>query len=255
LFATCFNDTAFPQTVRATLTVLERLGVDVRFPLAQTCCGQMHVNTGYRREAATLMTGFVDAFEGYEAVVSPSASCVATVRQHYPRLAEEHGDPRLRERIEALTPRVYEVSEFLIDVLGTVDVGAHFPHRVSYHPTCHSLRTLHLGDRPYRLLRAVRGLTLLDLPSAEECCGFGGTFAVKNPDVSVAMGTDKARHVKEVGAEVLVAADRSCLMHLGGLLSRMRAGVSVRHLVDVLAVTEPARRGTGPARDVQELRP
>ena len=139
-------------------------------------------------------------------------------------------------------PRVYELSEFLVDVLGVTDVGAYFPHRVTYHPTCHSLRMLGVGDRPRRLLEAVRGLTLVDLPAAEECCGFGGTFAVKNADTSVAMGADKARHVRETGAEVLVAGDNSCLMHIGGLLSRQRAGVRMMHLAEILAATEVAVR-------------
>ena len=134
-------------------------------------------------------------------------------------------------------PKVHELSEFLVDVLGVTDVGAHFPHRVTYHPTCHSLRMLGVGDRPLQLLRAVRGLTLVDLPAAEECCGFGGTFAVKNADTSVAMGSDKARHVRDTGAEVLVAGDNSCLMHVGGLLSRQRAGVRTMHLAEILAAT------------------
>jgi L-lactate dehydrogenase complex protein LldE len=133
---------------------------------------------------------------------------------------------------------VYELTEFLVDVLGVTDVGAYFPHQVTYHPTCHSLRLLGVADRPRRLLEAVRGLTLVDLPGAEECCGFGGTFAMKNADVSVAMGTDKARHVRETGAEVLVAGDNSCLMHIGGVLSRERSGVRVMHLAEVLAATD-----------------
>ncbi len=139
-----------------------------------------------------------------------------------------------------VSPTVHELSEFLVDVLGVTDVGASFPHRVTYHPTCHSLRLLGVGDRPRRLLEAVHGLTLVDLPSAEECCGFGGTFAMKNADVSVAMGADKARHVRETEAEVLVAGDSSCLMHIGGVLSRQRSGVRVMHLAEVLAAREGA---------------
>lgn len=238
LFVTCLNDTMFPDTGRATVRLLERLGVDLEFPAGQTCCGQMHVNTGYRRQATAIMKGFLDAFEGYEAVVAPSVSCVGTVREHFPTLAAESGDRTLVERVAALAPRVYDLSEFLIDVLGVEDVGASFPHTVTYHTTCHSLRHLRLGDRPYRLLRAVHGLTLIDLPASQECCGFGGTFSVKNPDVSVAMGSDKVRHARETGAQYLVAADRSCLMHLGGILSRSRGGVGVIHLAEVLATTD-----------------
>ncbi len=140
-------------------------------------------------------------------------------------------------------PKVFELTEFLVDVLGVTDVGAYFPHRVTYHPTCHSLRMLGVGDRPTRLLRAVRGLRLEELPDAAECCGFGGTFAVKNAETSIAMGGDKARHVRETGAEVLVAGDNSCLMHIGGLLSRQRSGVRVMHLAEVLAQTEPVIDG------------
>jgi len=242
LFVTCLNDAMFPHTGQATVEVLERVGAGVAFPTGQTCCGQMHVNTGYRDQARGLMRSFVETFEGYEQVVAPSSSCVATVRHHFPVLAAESGDADLVRRVGDLVPRVHDLSEFLLDVMQVEDVGAYFPHRVTYHSTCHSLRGLHLGERPYRLLRAVRGLTLLDLPESQECCGFGGTFSVKNPDVSVAMGSDKARHVRETGAQVLVAADRSCLMHIGGLLSRQRSGVQVRHLAEVLASTEGGRR-------------
>lgn len=245
LFVTCLNDTLFPDTGKATVEVLERLGVEVGFPAGQTCCGQMHVNSGYRDQARTILRGFLDAFEPYETVVAPSSSCVGTIRHQYPALAAEAGDPGLVRRVEEMTPKVLDLSEFLVDVLGVEDVGAYFPHRVTYHSTCHSLRGIGLGERPYRLLRAVRGLTLVDLPDHEECCGFGGTFSIKNPDVSVAMGADKVRHVRETGAQVLVAADRSCLMHLGGLLSRSRGGVQVMHLAEVLAHTDTGHRKAG----------
>jgi L-lactate dehydrogenase complex protein LldE len=197
------------------------------------------VNTGYLDEAVPVVRGFVDAFAGYDAIVTPSGSCAGSARHQHAIVARRAGDPRLVAAVEATAPRVHELSEFLVDVLGITDVGAYFPHRVTYHPTCHSLRMLGVGDRPRRLLQAVRGIRLTDLPAAEECCGFGGTFAVKNADTSVAMGADKARHVRETGAEVLVAGDSSCLMHVGGILSRQRAGVRVMHLAEVLAATEP----------------
>jgi L-lactate dehydrogenase complex protein LldE len=240
LFVTCFNDTMFPESGKATVHLLERLGVEVEFPMAQTCCGQMHINTGYRREAVPLVRRFVETFEGYDAVVAPSASCAGTIVHYHGKIAAEAGDTALADGVARLAPKVYELTQFLVDVLGREDVGAYFPHRVTYHPTCHSLRALGLGDRPYRLLRAVRGLTLVDLPASEECCGFGGTFAIKNAEVSVAIGADKARHVRETGAEVLVAADNSCLTHIGGLLSRERSGVRTMHLAEVLAATETA---------------
>ena len=234
---TCVNDAMFPDTGRAVVTVLRRLGVDVEFPAGQTCCGQPLVNTGYFDEAVPVLRNFVSVFAGYDAVVAPSGSCAGCVRHQHGMVARRSGDPALVDEVRSAAP-TYELSEFLVDVLGVTDVGAYFPHTVTYHPTCHSLRMLGVGDRPRRLLEAVRGLRLVDLPAAEECCGFGGTFAVKNPDTSVAMGADKARHVRETGAEVVVAGDNSCLMHIGGLLSRQRAGVRVMHLAEVLAATE-----------------
>ena len=181
---------------------------------------------------------FVDAFAGHDAVVVPSGTCTGCVRHQHAIVARRSKDAGLERAVEAIAPRTYELTEFLVDVLGVTDVGAYFPHRVAYHPTCHSLRMLGVGDRPVRLLQAVRGLELVELPRAEECCGFGGTFAVKNADTSVAMGADKARHVRETGAEVLVMGDNSCLTHVGGILSRQRSGVRAIHLAEVLASTE-----------------
>ncbi|MGH3679621.1 MAG: (Fe-S)-binding protein, partial [Natronosporangium sp.] len=178
LFVTCVNDLLFPDTGRAVVTVLERLGHTVEFPVDQTCCGQLHANTGYRAEAVPLARGLARVFAGYEAVVAPSGSCVAMVRDGYPRLVPD--DPAVTE----LAARTYELSELLVDVLGVTELDASFPHRVTYHPTCHGLRTLRLGDKPRRLLSAVRGIELVELPDAEECCGFGGTFAVTNAGVS-----------------------------------------------------------------------
>jgi L-lactate dehydrogenase complex protein LldE len=238
LFITCFNDTMFPQTGRAVVKVLERLGMTVEFPMEQTCCGQMHFNTGYAEETIPLVRRFVSVFADADVVVSPSASCVGMVRDYYPRVAELSGDAGLAHEVEALRPRVLELSELLIDRLGVEDVGAYFPRRVTYHPTCHSLRMLHVGDRPLRLLRAVRGIDVVALAEAEQCCGFGGTFAVKNADTSIAMVSDKVRAILDTGAEVCVSADNSCLMQIGGALSRQRAGVRTMHLAEVLAQTK-----------------
>src|SRR3954464_6865285 len=238
LFITCFNDTLFPRVGRATVEVLERLGVAGDFPEDQSCCGQMHFNTGYQLEAVPLARRFVRAFAGAEAIVCPSASCAGMEREAYPRLAALPGDEDLARDAEAIIPRVYELTEFLVDVLGVEDVGASFPHRVTYHPTCHSLRALHVGDRPLRLLRAVHGIELVDLDEAAECCGFGGTFAVKNADTSIAMLSDKLRHVLDTRAEVCAAADASCLMHIGGGLRRQRTGTRTMHLAEILAAQE-----------------
>jgi L-lactate dehydrogenase complex protein LldE len=238
LFITCFNDTLFPETGQATVRLLERLGVEVDFPREQTCCGQMHFNSGYADETVPLVRRFVSVFADSEVVVAPSASCVGMVRDYYTDVAERSGDEALKEEVRALQPRVLELSEFLIDRLGVEDVGAYFPHQVTYHPTCHSLRILHVGDRPLRLLRAVAGIDLVELPEAEECCGFGGTFAVKNADTSMAMLTDKVRAVLDTGAQVCTAGDNSCLMHIGGALSRQRAGVRAMHMAEILASTD-----------------
>jgi L-lactate dehydrogenase complex protein LldE len=217
--------------------LLERLGQSVEFPLDQTCCGQMHANSGYFD--VELVRRYVDTFSEYDAVVVPSGSCAASIHHQHPMIARATGDEALAAKAEAAAARTYELSQFLIDVLGTDDVGAYFPHRVTYHPTCHSMRLLGVGDRPLRLLRNVRGIDLVELPRWEECCGFGGTFSVKNPDVSAAMLADKMEAVRETGAEVLCAGDRSCLMHIGGGLERIRAGVRTMHLAEVLDSTEP----------------
>ncbi|MEV6583779.1 (Fe-S)-binding protein [Streptomyces sp. NPDC051582] len=237
LFITCFNDAVFPGTGRAAVEVLERLGHTVDFPVGQTCCGQMHFNTGYRPEALPMVERFSRVFAGYDAIVTPSASCAGMVRENHPVLASRYGSAGLVADVGAMVPRTYEFTEFLTDVLGVTDVGASFPHRVAYHPTCHSLRGLRLGDRPLRLLRAVRDIELVDLANADSCCGFGGTFAVKNSDTSAAMLTDKADAVRASGAEVLCAADNSCLMHIGGGLSRRNGGVRTVHLAEILATT------------------
>jgi L-lactate dehydrogenase complex protein LldE len=238
LFATCLVDGLFPDVGKATIRLLRRLGHEVDLPLSQTCCGQMHVNTGYPREALPLIRNHAATFAGYEAVVVPSGSCTAAIRHQHAEVAEQFGDPALAEQARAVAAKTYELSEFLVDVLGVTDVGAYFPHRVTYHPTCHSLRLLRVGDRPYRLLRAVRGIDLVELPDAESCCGFGGTFAVKNGAVSTAMLADKMRNVLQTRAGVCSAGDASCLMHIGGGLARLHTGARTVHLAEILAATE-----------------
>ncbi|HEY8341258.1 MAG TPA: (Fe-S)-binding protein [Egibacteraceae bacterium] len=238
LFITCLADTLFPEVGKATVTLLERLGHEVVFPAAQTCCGQMHTNTGYVRDALPLVRHHVEVFEDYDVIVAPSGSCVGSVRHQHAMVARAGGDEALAARAEAVAARTYELSELLVDVLGVTDVGASYPHRVTYHPTCHSLRLLRVGDKPLRLLREVRGLELIELPAAEECCGFGGTFSLKNADTSTAMLADKMRHVLDTRAEVCTAGDASCLMHIGGGLSRLRTGVRTVHLAEILASTE-----------------
>jgi L-lactate dehydrogenase complex protein LldE len=219
LFATCIGETLFPEACRATVQVLERLGHEVVFPEAQTCCGQMHLNSGYAAEAEALGRRFAEIFGAYEAVVSPSSSCVGTVRELYG------------------LENVYELSELLVRRLGVEDVGASFPGRVTYHSTCHSLRVTRVGDAPLRLLRNVRGLELVELPRADECCGFGGTFSIKNAETSSAMLADKCDAVESTGAAVCTALDGSCLLQIGGGLSRRGVDVRALHLAEILAST------------------
>lgn len=238
LFITCYNDTLFPETGRAVVRLLERLGVEVEFRAGQTCCGQMHANSGFRREAFCQARRLVRMYADAEAVVIPSSSCVAMIRDQYSGLFEDLGDEPLRREFAALAPRVYELSEFLIDKLGVEDVGAAFPHRVTYHASCHGLRALELGERPFRLLGKVRGLELIRLENPDRCCGFGGTFSVKNGGVSSAMLAAKLDDVLRTKAEFCTALDNSCLMHLGGAMHRQSQGMKTIHMAQILASTE-----------------
>ncbi len=238
LLITCLVDGMFPDVAADTVTVLRRLGHDVEVPMAQSCCGQMHVNTGYPRSALPLVRRYVEVFSGYDAVVAPSGSCIGSVRHQHADVARQAGDLELAAAAEQVAARSYELSELLVGVLGVSDVGASYPHRVTYHPTCHSLRLLRVGDQPLQLLRAVRGIDLVELPDAEQCCGFGGTFALKNADVSAAMMSDKLDRVRSTGADRLCASDSSCLMHLGGGLSRLHSDTGTVHLAQILASTE-----------------
>ena len=244
LFTTCLADAMFPAVARATVELLERLGHEVVVPREQTCCGQMHINTGYWREGLKVVRHHVGSLENYldtcDAIVAPSGSCVGSVRHQHAMVAEKYDEHELATRAQRLAERTYELSELLVDVLDAVDVGAYFPHRVTYHPTCHSLRMLRVGDRPLRLLRAVEGIDLVELPAADSCCGFGGTFAMKNEGVSNAMLQDKVQNVRSTGAGVCAAGDSSCLMHIGGGLSRLETGIGTLHLAQILASTRTA---------------
>ena len=241
LFITCYNDTLFPETGKAVVAVLERLGHTVEFRPQQTCCGQMHYNTGYHREAASLMRDFVGVFRDAEVICAPSASCVAMIRQHYPKMAAEGGDAGLAADVAQVVPRVFEFTEMLVDKLGVTDVGASFPHRVTLHTSCHGLRGIGLSEQPLALLRGVRGLELVDLPRWDDCCGFGGTFAIKNAAVSSAMAADKIACVLDTKAEVCTATENSCLMQIGGALGRRGERVRCLHIAEILASREPTR--------------
>ncbi|MDR1798890.1 MAG: (Fe-S)-binding protein [Bifidobacteriaceae bacterium] len=236
LFATCINDLLFPGTPAAVASLLERLGCRVEFPTAQTCCGQMFTNTGYFDAGLDTVKAYAKAFDGYDYVVGPSGSCIGSVRHQHQMLAQDH--PALAEKVERVVAATYDLSEFLIDVLEVEDVGASFPHTVTYHPSCHSVRVAQVGDRPLRLLQRVKGLTLVELPDAATCCGFGGTFSLKNPDLSIALGQQKAAAVVASGADFVVAGDNACLMNIGGVLHRQGAKAKPIHLAQILARTE-----------------
>lgn len=238
LFITCYNDTLFPATGQAVVRLLERLGHTVDFNPEQTCCGQMHYNSGYQMDAVPMMRRFVEIFRDAEVVCVPSSSCVAMIRDHYPLMAAGENDPALARAVDELLPRVNELTELLVRRLGIEDLGSAFPHRVTYHASCHSLRSLHLGDLPLRLLRKVRGIDLVELPNVDRCCGFGGTFAVKMGDVSAAMLGEKMQDVESTRAEYVTAVDNSCLMHIFGGLHRKRTGIRTAHIAEILAATE-----------------
>jgi L-lactate dehydrogenase complex protein LldE len=233
LLVTCLGDALFPQVGVATVRLLRRLGVGVDFPEAQTCCGQPHFNSGYHDEARLLARHTIETF-ARSVVVAPSGSCAAMVKIEYPELF--HDDPVWHARAVDLAARTHELSGFLVGVLGVEDVGARFEARVCYHMACH-LRGLGLLDEPQRLLRRVRGLELLPLERADECCGFGGSFSVRYPGISGAMVQDKCAFIEKAGATAVVATDAGCLMNIAGCLRRRGSSVRALHLAEVLEST------------------
>ncbi|SFB43697.1 L-lactate dehydrogenase complex protein LldE [Cohnella sp. OV330] len=232
LFITCLGDAIYPRVGEAMVRVLAQHGVSLEFPRLQTCCGQPAFNSGYWQEARASAKTILDAFEDSDFVISPSGSCTGMIH-HYPKLFES--DPIQLARAERLRDKSYEFTQFLVNVLGVTDVGASFPHKVTYHPSCHGTRLLGVKDEPMALMSNVRGLEFVPLPFAEDCCGFGGTFAVKMADISGAMVSEKVDHVKETEAEVLVGLDMACLMNIAGNLRFRGEQVRVMHLAEVLA--------------------
>lgn len=232
LFITCLGDAIYPRVGEAMVRVLARYGVALEFPRVQTCCGQPAFNSGYWQEARASAKTILDAFEDSDFVISPSGSCTGMIH-HYPKLFES--DPVQLARAERLREKSYEFTQFLVNVLGVSDVGAVFPHKVTYHPSCHGTRLLGVKNEPMTLMSNVRGLEFVPLPYAEDCCGFGGTFAVKMADISGAMVTEKVDHVKETEAEVLIGLDMACLMNIAGNLRYRGEQVRVMHLAEVLA--------------------
>lgn len=241
LFIPCFVDQLMPEIGLDTARVLRRLGYELDFPEEQTCCGQPAFNTGYWTDARPVAERFVRLFKNADAVVCPSASCSTMVRNFYLELLAASSTLQEARR---LGNRVFEFSEFLVKVAGVSDVGAHFPHRVTYHDSCHALRELHLHQEPRKLLDHVRGLELVEMRDSEDCCGFGGTFAVKFNMISAAMGDAKAENIEASGAEYVVSVDPSCLLHLDGILRRRNSPVRSIHLSGILAHREEASRHT-----------
>lgn len=243
LFATCIVDAMYPKVALATVRVLERLGHEVVFPPGQGCCSQMHVNSGYIEGALPVVRNHVEAFTqaDYDVAVAPSGSCVASLGHQQPMVARSCGDEDLAQAAEEVAGRTYELSELLVDVLGVTNaaeqLGSYFPHTITYHPSCHGLRLLGLGDRPTRLLSGVEGLELVELPDAQECCGFGGTFSFKNPDVSGAMVEAKLKNIESSGTNLCAGGDASCQLHMSGAARRRGSDVRTVHLAEILAST------------------
>lgn len=232
LFIPCFIDQLFPRAGISVVKVLERLGHTVEYPEEQTCCGQPAFNTGLWDEARSVAEHQLDVFRDAEVVVTPSGSCGAMMRVFYPELFA--GTPRQQEA-EALAARTFEFSEFLVNKLGVTDVGAKFPGRATFHDGCHGLRELGVKREPRELLKHVRGLELIEMSPPETCCGFGGTFAVKWPMISSAMGENKCEAILQTGADYVISLDSSCLMHIQGMLDRRGQKVRSLHLAEVLA--------------------
>ncbi|MFF0989885.1 (Fe-S)-binding protein [Kocuria nitroreducens] len=254
LFATCIVDAMYPRVALATVRVLERLGHEVVFPPGQGCCSQMHVNSGYFDDALPVVRNHVEAFTAaeYDVAVAPSGSCVASLGHQQPMIARAGGDEALARNAAAVAANTYELSQLLTDVLGVTDaaaqLGSWFSHRVTYHPSCHGMRLLRLGDRQKDLVASVGGIDFVELPDAEECCGFGGTFSFKNPDVSAAMAEEKIGNIVSTGAELCTGGDASCLMHLGGAMNRRNSGPATVHFAEILASTrENPLEVSGPA--------
>ena len=242
LFIPCFVDQLLPEVGLDMARVLRRAGCDVDFFEEQTCCGQPAFNSGDWRDASPMAERFVRIFGTAESVVCPSGSCAAMVRRFYPELLE---GTRAGEEARRLGERVFEFSEFLVRVMGVTEIGASFPHRVTYHDACHTLRELGIREEPRRLLAAVRGLTLVEMANAEECCGFGGTFSTKFPAISAAMGESKAAGAERAEAEFVTSTDPSCLLQIDGILRRRNSSVRAIHLASILARTEAGGVNSG----------
>ena len=232
LFIQCLVDVMYPEVGVAMLKIFDKLGIPVDCPTDQTCCGQPAFNAGYRQHAKVAARRFIEIFESKEVIVCPSGSCVAMVRHHYPQLFDS--EPRWQRRAEAVAAKTYELSQYLVDVLGIDELGARYSGKLTYHDSCHALRTLGIRQQPRQLIAKVAGAELVEMNESERCCGFGGSFAVKYPDISTAMVTDKVDQIIATGADAVVGIDISCLMNIQGLLSRRKSSVKSVHIAELL---------------------
>jgi len=233
LFIQCLVDTIYPEVAEAMVQVFRRLGISLTCPTDQTCCGQPAFNSGYRRQAQVAAKHFIEVFEDSELIVCPSGSCVNMVRHHYAELFRNNS--QWLQRAQDLADRTYEFSEYLVDVLGVDDLGAHFDGKLTYHDSCHLLRGIGVQKQPRKLLHHISGTDFIEMHNSDYCCGFGGTFSVKYPDISNAMVTDKVKNIIDTGADAVVACDMGCLMNIQGKLSRMGSDIKVMHLAQILA--------------------
>lgn len=233
LFVQCLVDAMYPAVGISMLDIFDKLDIAVDCPTNQTCCGQPAFNSGYRQAARVAARRFIGIFENKEAIVCPSGSCVAMVRHHYPQLFA--GEPDWRRRAEAVAAKTYELSQYLVDVLGIDDVGARYDGKLTFHDSCHALRTLGISEQPRRLIAGVADAELVEMSESQRCCGFGGFFAVKYPEISTAMAQDKVDRIIATGASAVVGVDISCLMNIQGLLSRQNAPVETLHIAELLA--------------------
>ncbi|MFZ7111654.1 MAG: (Fe-S)-binding protein [Desulfatiglandales bacterium] len=233
LFIQCLVDGLYPEVGEAMVRVLEKLGISMNYPADQTCCGQPTFNAGFRKEARVAARRFIEIFEQSSIIVCPSGSCVHMVRNHYPELFKE--EPHWLERAENIGRKTFELTEYLVDVLGVEDVGARFEGQVTYHDSCHLNRYLGISEQPRRLIRNVRGLRFIEMEDSAKCCGFGGEFSFRFPDISTAILEDKVRNVIQSGAEVVIGCDMGCLMNIQGMLNRRKAPVKTMHIAQLLA--------------------
>jgi len=233
LFIQCLVDTIYPEVGEAMVQIFRKLDVNPSCPTDQTCCGQPAFNSGYRKEARAAARHFIQVFENAEIIVCPSGSCVTMVRHHYPELFAT--EPRWLQRAKSLAARTYEFTEYLVDILGVEDLGAHFHGKLTYHDSCHLLRGIGVKEQPRTLLRHVEGIEFIEMNNSDQCCGFGGAFSVKYADISTAMVTDKVKNIIESGADTVVGCDMGCLMNIQGMLSRMGSKIKVKHIAQILS--------------------